>query len=76
MLNDVLSLLVALHAIRLSTRASDDRFTFGWRRAEIVAALVNGVFLLALCLSIALEAIGRFVQRPGAYAFIGRVGLD
>jgi solute carrier family 30 (zinc transporter), member 1 len=68
MLSDVLALLVALAAIRLGRRARDDVFTFGWQRAETLAALVNGVFLLALCLSIALEAIGRFVQRPGASA--------
>jgi zinc transporter 1 len=66
MINDILSLAVALYAIRISRRRSDDQYTFGWHRAEILAALVNGVFLLALCLSISLEAIGRFVQLQGS----------
>lgn len=43
----------------------DSRYSYGWHRAEILAALVNGVFLLALCFSISLEAIGRFFSTPG-----------
>ena len=31
-------------------------------RAEILGALVNSVFLLALCVSIFIEAIERFIQ--------------
>ncbi|KAL1740269.1 cation efflux protein [Schizophyllum fasciatum] len=65
MLNDVLSLVVALYAIKLSSaKESDSRYSYGWHRAEILAALVNGVFLLALCLSIFLEAIERFFSTP------------
>jgi zinc transporter 1 len=65
MLNDVMSLIVALYAIKLSGQQSDHRYTYGWHRAEILAALTNGVFLLALCFSIFLEAIGRFFSNPG-----------
>jgi len=43
----------------------DDRYTYGWHRAEILAALVNGVFLLALCFSVSLEALERFFSVPG-----------
>ncbi|KAF5390418.1 hypothetical protein D9757_005251 [Collybiopsis confluens] len=65
MLNDVLSLVVALYAIRMTEKNSaDSRYSYGWHRAEIVAALVNGVFLLALCFSIFLEAIERFFSTP------------
>jgi zinc transporter 1 len=67
MLNDVMSLIVALYAIKLAGQQSDHRYTYGWHRAEILAALVNGVFLLALCFSIFLEAIGRFFSNPGTY---------
>ena len=44
---------------------ADDRYTYGWHRAEILAALVNGVFLLALCFSVSLEALERFFSAPG-----------
>ena len=51
---------------QLSSKPStNSRLSYGWNRAEILAALINGVFLLALCLSIALEAITRFVEIHG-----------
>jgi hypothetical protein len=68
MLNDVLSLVVALYAIRLAaqTEVKHARLSFGWQRAEILGALINGVFLLALCFSIFLEAVQRFIDPPGS----------
>ncbi|KAG7091301.1 hypothetical protein E1B28_010347 [Marasmius oreades] len=81
MLNDVMSLVVALYAIKLTTEnAVDSRYTYGWHRAEILAALVNGVFLLALCFSIFLEAIERFfsvpeISNPRLVIIVGSLGL-
>ncbi|KAF8912735.1 cation efflux protein [Gymnopilus junonius] len=82
MLNDVMSLVVALYAIRLTdgNRSSDSRYSYGWHRAEILAALINGVFLLALCFSISLEAIGRFfsepeISNPKLVVVVGSLGL-
>jgi solute carrier family 30 (zinc transporter), member 1 len=71
MLNDVMSLIVALYAIKLTGQQSDHRYTYGWHRAEILAALVNGVFLLALCFSISLEALERFFSTPGPSTLLG-----
>lgn len=34
--------------------------TFGWARAEVLGALVNSVFLVALCFSILVESIKRY----------------
>lgn len=63
MLSDVLALGVALYAIRLAKRtAATKSNTYGWQRAEILGALVNGVFLLALCFTIIIEAIQRFFE--------------
>lgn len=80
MLNDVMSLVVALWAVKLSTKSSDHRFSYGWQRAEILGALVNGVFLLALCFSIFMEAIQRFVNvtevtNPKLVVIVGSLGL-
>ena len=80
MLNDVMSLVVALWAVKLSTKSSDHRFSYGWQRAEILGALVNGVFLLALCFSIFMEAIERFinvteVSNPKLVVVVGCLGL-
>ncbi|KAG6878374.1 hypothetical protein C0993_007556 [Termitomyces sp. T159_Od127] len=66
LLSDVMSLVVALYAIKLTANSSaDSSYSYGWHRAEILAALINGVFLLALCFSIFLEAIERFFSKPG-----------
>lgn len=65
MLNDVLSLLVGLWAVRIaSSNKATKMYTYGWQRAETLGALVNGVFLVALCVTIFLEAIQRFVEKP------------
>ena len=53
---------------------------FQWQRAETLGALVNGVFLVALCLSIFLDAIQRFVEpqsvsNPKLVLVVGCFGL-
>ncbi|KAI9895087.1 MAG: hypothetical protein M1814_000312 [Vezdaea aestivalis] len=80
MLNDVLSLCVGLWAVKVANQKSSSRYTYGWQRAETLGALVNGVFLVALCLTIFLEAIGRFVepqevQSPVLVLIVGCFGL-
>lgn len=40
--------LVALIAARLARRIADDQKSFGWYRAELLGALVNGAFLLIM----------------------------
>lgn len=81
MLNDVLSLCVGLWAVKVAHQKSNSKmYTYGWQRAETLGALVNGVFLVALCLSIFLEAIQRFVEpqavsNPRLVLIVGCFGL-
>ncbi|ODO07351.1 solute carrier family 30 (zinc transporter), member 1 [Cryptococcus wingfieldii CBS 7118] len=80
MLNDVLSLVVALYTIKLATSPSSAANSYGWQRAEILGALINSVFLVALCVSIGLEAVGRIVTPPEIsnaqlIVFVGSLGL-
>jgi len=42
--------LVAIFAARLARRPADEERSFGWYRAEIIGALVNGGFLLGMAL--------------------------
>lgn len=54
--------------------------TFGWARAEVLGALVNAVFLVALCFSITVEACKRFIEpteihRAEILVIVGVVGL-
>lgn len=66
MFSDVIGLSLTLIATWLSQRPADGRATFGHRRVEILAALVNGLSLLASATLIAWEAVHRF-QSPNLY---------
>merc|ERR1712150_101789 len=64
MLSDIISLFVGFFALKLSQKNSNfiSGNTFGWVRAEVLGALINAVFLVALCLSIFISAVKRLVQ--------------
>lgn len=64
MLSDDLSLGVALFAIWLARRPSSPKRTFGFQRAEILAALFNGVTLVLIAAWIFWEAAQRFGDPP------------
>ncbi|MEW6583543.1 MAG: cation diffusion facilitator family transporter [Actinomycetota bacterium] len=64
MVSDAGSLALALVAFRLARRPATPRLSFGWRRAEILAALANGVALVAIALWIFIEAAGRLGDPP------------
>lgn len=66
-LSDVLSLLLAWGAMWLAGKQPTDRHTYGYRRASILAALVNAGLLLAVVGGIAVEAVDR-LQTPAPVA--------
>ena len=59
MLSDSFSLFLALFAVSIAARPATAKRTFGYKRAEILAALVNGVLLVLVSLWVVYEAIGR-----------------
>jgi cobalt-zinc-cadmium efflux system protein len=59
-LGDTASLFISYLAGRISTNKPDFRKTFGYRRLEILAALFNGIVLIAICLYLFFEAFTRF----------------
>ena len=61
-LTDVLSLLLAWGATRLSRMQPTKRYTYGLRSSSILASLVNAIILLIAIGAIAWEAIRRFNQ--------------
>ena len=79
MLTDVGALLVSLWALKIAQTPADARRTFGMQRAEILAALFNGVTLLALCTYIVYEAVPRLLHaepiRSGVMMSVAFVGL-
>lgn len=64
MLSDSASLALALFAFWLSGRPATPERSFGYKRAEILAALANGVTLVAISIWIFIEAYRRFQDPP------------
>jgi len=65
LLSDVGAIVLALIAARLAARPASGRRTFGYQRTEVLAALANGLTLVAVSVIIGIEAIGRFSDPPG-----------
>lgn len=60
--SDAASLLIALVAIRIGRKPADDLKTFGYKRAETIAALINLTTLIIVGLFLCYEAISRFLM--------------
>lgn len=63
-LSDALALMLAFGARRLSRRAATPDWSFGWGRAETVAAFINYLALIAVSVWLAVEAVGRLADPP------------
>jgi cobalt-zinc-cadmium efflux system protein len=74
LLSDVGSIGLALFAVALAARPAGARMTFGYQRSEILAALVNGLLLVAVAAAIAYTAIGRLGD-PQQIDGLGVLGL-
>nr|MBA3561862.1 cation transporter [Actinomycetota bacterium] len=79
MLSDNVALALALFAVWLADRPTTPERTYGYKRAEVLAALANGVTLVALSIWIFYEAFQRFRDPPdvlgGWVLLIGVVGV-
>lgn len=59
MFTDAAALLIALAASIVAARPADERRTFGYQRAEVFGALVNGILLIVLSGWIGIEGVRR-----------------
>ena len=64
MLTDVAALSLTLFAIWFATRPATSKKTYGYYRLEILAAFVNGIALVLLCIWIIYEAVDRWQDPP------------
>ena len=64
---DVLSMIFSYSAVKISQRSRDEKFTYGYRRAEVIAAVVNSVFLMV---------VGGFVTFEGIKKLISPEAID
>jgi cobalt-zinc-cadmium efflux system protein len=79
LLSDVGAIAMAVLAARLGARTATSRQTFGYRRGEVLAALGNGVLLVAIAVTVTVAAITRFSDPPGidgaGVLALGAIGL-
>jgi cobalt-zinc-cadmium efflux system protein len=60
---DVISLIVSYFAAKLSKKKASNNKTFGYKRAEILAAFINASTLIVIAILLIIEAVKRF-QNP------------
>lgn len=63
-LSDVASLLISLIGMKLAQKTSNTLFTYGYKKASILASLINAILLVWIVLGIIKEAIERFSEPP------------
>ncbi len=64
MFTDTLALALSLAAVRIACRPPTEEQTFGFIRAEILAALANGAVLIVITIMVLYEAVRRIVHPP------------
>jgi cobalt-zinc-cadmium efflux system protein len=62
MFTDAAGLSLALLATHLAARPATERRTFGWQRAEVLAAMVNGMVVAAIGVVVIVEGAGRIAS--------------
>jgi cobalt-zinc-cadmium efflux system protein len=62
MATDAGAIVLALAASYLAARPANDRSTFGWHRAEVLAAAVNALVLLGVCVFLAIAGVRRLLD--------------
>lgn len=76
---DVLALGLSLSALTIACRPLDEKATFGYHRAEIFAALINGILLVIVVIFILQEAYERLLSPPEIRTFemlgVASIGL-
>ncbi len=63
-LSDVMAIALSLFAIRLASREHTQKLTYGYHRAEVLAALANGIMLAIIAVVLFREAYMRLWNPP------------
>lgn len=79
MVTDAAALSLGAIAAALARKPAGSRLSFGWGRAEVLAAIINALFMLAIVIGIAYAAIARLSSpQPvagGTVMLIAAIGL-
>jgi len=68
--SDVIALIISYIADKLTQKEFTQEQTFGYKRAEVIAALINAASLIAIALILAKEAITRFHEPVEIESFL------
>jgi len=77
--SDAMAVIISYLALRIAGRSNDNKRTFGYKRATILAALINASVLVVISVFLFREAYGRF-QHPaevkgGLVFWVALIGL-
>jgi cobalt-zinc-cadmium efflux system protein len=61
MVSDLIGLVIALVASVIAARPATDRNSYGFQRAEVFAALINGLVLIGVAIFVAFEGVSRLL---------------
>ena len=79
MLSDAAGLIIAMAAVLVGKRAATSYATYGYRRVEVLAAMINAATVLAVSVWIAIEALRRLRDPApidtGPMMIIAAIGL-
>jgi cobalt-zinc-cadmium efflux system protein len=77
--SDAISIVISYIALKLRSKQNSYKHTFGLKRAEILAALLNSSTMIVVCLYLFYEAAVRFLEpreiNPGIMTAVAIVGL-
>jgi len=77
--SDSSSILISYFAYKLGLRPKNKRFTFGYKRVEIFAALINGTVLLTMYIFLLRESVIRLLHpeslKSGIVIWVASAGL-
>src|SRR5262245_27486036 len=79
MFSDAVALGVAAAAAALAQRPPGQSHSYGWQRAEVIGALLNSLFMLAIVVTLVVESVTRLLAprdiAAGAVIVIAGLGM-
>lgn len=79
MAEDVIALLFSLFALKIASKKRNSNYSFGYKRAEVIAAFINGLFLIVISLYLLFEAYNRFgkpeIINTGVMLAVSLIGI-
>ena len=77
--SDSISIVISYIALKLKFRSNSMKHTFGLKRAEILAAVINSAVMIGICIYLFYEAVQRFMHpepvKAGIMGIVAAIGL-